>query len=310
MPPGGAEGRATPARHARRAPPPRARARGRRRGPRARSPTTDGLDEEARAAVRLAARDRDRALRVPEALVRELSEACSRCVSAWVEARRGRRLRRLRRPPRAGGGAEAARGGGDRDRRRALRRAARRVRAGRHHRRAGAGLRRPARAADAARGPGGRGRAGASCPSGSGTRTARCASRARSPRWWASTSRRGLIAKSAHPFTGGGHRGDVRFTTRTRPDEPAQQHLRRDARAGARPVRAGLPRLRRPHPGPRRAVAGRPRVAVALLGEPDRAHAGVLGAARAGDAARSSPRRWRASTRRCCTARRGWWRRR
>ena len=48
---------------------------------------TDGLDEEARAAVRLAVRDRDRALRVPESLVRELSEACSRCVSAWVEAR-------------------------------------------------------------------------------------------------------------------------------------------------------------------------------------------------------------------------------
>jgi len=30
----------------------------------------------------------------------------------------------------------------------------------------------------------------------------------------------GLIAKSAHPFTGGGHRGDVRFTTRTDPASP------------------------------------------------------------------------------------------
>ena len=56
-----------------------------RRSPR--SPETDGLDDQARAAVRLAIRDRDRALRVPEALVRELSEACSRCVTAWVEAR-------------------------------------------------------------------------------------------------------------------------------------------------------------------------------------------------------------------------------
>ena len=47
----------------------------------------DALDPEARAAVRLAARDRDRALRVPEALVREISEACSRCVTAWIDAR-------------------------------------------------------------------------------------------------------------------------------------------------------------------------------------------------------------------------------
>jgi carboxypeptidase Taq len=47
----------------------------------------DDLDDDARAMLRLAARDRDRALRVPEALVRELTEACSRCVSAWVEAR-------------------------------------------------------------------------------------------------------------------------------------------------------------------------------------------------------------------------------
>jgi carboxypeptidase Taq len=48
----------------------------------------DGLDEDARAMLRLAGRERDRALRVPEALVREITEACSRCVSAWVEARR------------------------------------------------------------------------------------------------------------------------------------------------------------------------------------------------------------------------------
>ncbi len=45
------------------------------------------LDEDARAAVRLATRERERALRIPEALVREISEACSRCVVAWAEAR-------------------------------------------------------------------------------------------------------------------------------------------------------------------------------------------------------------------------------
>jgi carboxypeptidase Taq len=47
----------------------------------------DGLDEDARAMLRLAARERDRAVRVPESLVREVSEACSRCVAAWGEAR-------------------------------------------------------------------------------------------------------------------------------------------------------------------------------------------------------------------------------
>jgi carboxypeptidase Taq len=46
-----------------------------------------GLDDDMRAAVRLATRARDRAVRVPESLVREISEASSRSVSAWVEAR-------------------------------------------------------------------------------------------------------------------------------------------------------------------------------------------------------------------------------
>jgi carboxypeptidase Taq len=45
------------------------------------------LDDDARAMVRLAARERERAVRVPEALVREITEAGSRCVSAWIEAR-------------------------------------------------------------------------------------------------------------------------------------------------------------------------------------------------------------------------------
>jgi carboxypeptidase Taq len=47
-----------------------------------------GMDDDARAMVRLVKHDRDRAVRVPEALVREISETCSRCVSAWAEARR------------------------------------------------------------------------------------------------------------------------------------------------------------------------------------------------------------------------------
>jgi carboxypeptidase Taq len=47
----------------------------------------DDLDDDAREMLRLAARERDRAVRVPEPLVRELSEACSRGVTAWIEAR-------------------------------------------------------------------------------------------------------------------------------------------------------------------------------------------------------------------------------
>lgn len=45
------------------------------------------LDPDMRAAVGLAARERERAVRVPEALVREISEACSRCVTVWADAR-------------------------------------------------------------------------------------------------------------------------------------------------------------------------------------------------------------------------------
>lgn len=46
------------------------------------------LDADARAIVRLATRRRDRAARLPESLVRETSEAASRGVSAWLDARR------------------------------------------------------------------------------------------------------------------------------------------------------------------------------------------------------------------------------
>ena len=73
--------------HARGAAPPRGGAPGRSA---TRSPALagrDDLDDDARGMLRLATRERDRALRVPEALVREISEAWSRCVSAWADAR-------------------------------------------------------------------------------------------------------------------------------------------------------------------------------------------------------------------------------
>lgn len=47
----------------------------------------DSLDPDEQAMVRLGRRARDRAVRLPESLVRETSEACSRCVSAWIDAR-------------------------------------------------------------------------------------------------------------------------------------------------------------------------------------------------------------------------------
>ena len=173
-----------------------------------------------RGMLRLAMRDRDRALRVPESLVREISEACSRCVSAVGRGPRGRRLRRLRRPAGRRRGAQAPRGRGRRRRRRALRRPPRRVRARRARRRPGAGVRRPA---------------GPPHPPGrraprSGRRwTCRRATGAAAARWpWPTRSRRlvgfdesrGVIALSAHPFTSSPHRGDVRFTTRLMPDSP------------------------------------------------------------------------------------------
>ncbi|MGD9572762.1 MAG: carboxypeptidase M32 [Thermoleophilia bacterium] len=47
----------------------------------------DGLSADDAAAVRLATRARDRAVRVPESLVREISEASSRSLTAWGAAR-------------------------------------------------------------------------------------------------------------------------------------------------------------------------------------------------------------------------------
>jgi len=179
----------------------------------------DGLDDEARAAVRLAIRDRDRALRVPESLVRDLSEACSRCVMAWVDARERddfsayagplARVVELKRRE-----AEAI-GIGDE----------------------------PYDALLDAFEPGATTaelepvfvdlrarltplveRAAATGPAELPAREWDEDGQMRIARVIAEmvgfdlTS--GLIARSAHPFTGGGHRGDVRFTTRTDPSSP------------------------------------------------------------------------------------------
>lgn len=46
------------------------------------------MDADQRALVRLATREQNRAVRLPERLVRETSEATSRAVAAWMEARR------------------------------------------------------------------------------------------------------------------------------------------------------------------------------------------------------------------------------
>ncbi len=180
---------------------------------------SDGLDEEARAAVRLAIRDRDRALRVPETLVRELSEARSRCVMAWVDARESddfsayagplSRVVELKRRE-----AEAI-GTGDEPYDALL-----------------DAFEPGATAADLepvftdlrARLTPLVGRASATGPAELPERTWDEGGQMRIARVIAEMVgfdlTRGLIATSAHPFTGGGHRGDVRFTTRTDPASP------------------------------------------------------------------------------------------
>ncbi len=179
----------------------------------------DGLDEQARAAVRLATRDRDRALRVPESLVRELSEACSRCVTAWVEAREADDFAAYAGP------------------------LARVVELKRQEAQAIGIGDEPYDALLDAFEPGATtaelepvfadlrarltplvGRAAAAEPATLPERVWDEDGQMRIARVIAEmvgfdlTS--GLIAKSAHPFTGGGHRGDVRFTTRTDPASP------------------------------------------------------------------------------------------
>lgn len=179
----------------------------------------DDLDDDQRGMLRLAVRERDRALTVPEALVREISEACSRGVSAWVEARAAddfaayagplARVVELKRRE-----AEAI-GVGDEPYDSLLDE-----------------FEPGARAADLE-------------PVFAGLRArltplvAEAAARPAvdlPPREWAADGQMalaheiarmvgfdehsGVIAQSAHPFTGSPHRGDVRFTTRLMADSP------------------------------------------------------------------------------------------
>ena len=243
----------------------------------------DALDDDARAMLRLAARERERALRVPEALVREITEACSRCVSAWIEARAAddfaayagplRRVMELKRRE-----AEAIG-----DRRRALRRPPRRVRAGRPRGRPRAGLRRPARAAGADPGGGLVARAGrAAAPRLARGRPDGARARHRRPGRLRGVGRRDRPLGAPVHRLAARRRRALHHPARAR--EPPQQHRRGHARARPRALRAGPARGGRPHPAARRPLAGRPRVAVALLGEPDRPHPGVLGRAGAGPA--------------------------
>ena len=148
----------------------------------------DDLDDDARAMLRLATRERDRALRVPETLVREITEACSRCVSAWVEAREADDFAAYAGPlpPRRGAQAPRPRRWGSAT---SLRRPARPVRAGRRPR-PRAGLRRPPRAAGADR-RGASQRETAGLPRAIGPRRARWRSPTTSPPWSGSTRRPG-----------------------------------------------------------------------------------------------------------------------
>jgi carboxypeptidase Taq len=179
----------------------------------------DSLDEEARAAVRLATRARDRALRVPEVLVRELSEACSRCVTAWVDARAVddfaayaaslERVVELKRRE-----AEAI-GIGDEPYDSLL---------DAFEPGATAAELEPVFADLRARLTPLVGRAAAAAPAELPEREwdedgqMRIAREIAEMVGFDMTS--GVIARSAHPFTGGGHRGDVRFTTRLDPASP------------------------------------------------------------------------------------------
>ncbi len=177
------------------------------------------LDAQGQAVVRLASRAHERALRVPEELVRELSEACSRCVSAWTAARAADDFSAY-----AGPLATVV----------ALkRREAEAVAIGEE----------PYDALLDEFEPGAR--AAALEPVFADLRTrltplvAEAAARPAvelPPHQWSETGQMamaheiarlvgfdesaGVIALSAHPFTGSPHRGDVRFTTRLMPDSP------------------------------------------------------------------------------------------
>jgi carboxypeptidase Taq len=177
------------------------------------------LDEEARAMVRVAARERDRATGVPEDLVRAVSEACSRCVTAWITARPAGDLPAFLaalRPVVELKRREAEAIGGDGEPYDALLE----------------GFEPGARAATVAP-------VLADLRERLAPLVARAADRAPAalpPRTWAEDAQMalahevaarvgfdasaGVIARSAHPFTTTTHHGDVRFTTRLDPLDP------------------------------------------------------------------------------------------
>jgi len=177
------------------------------------------LDDDARGMLRLATRERERALRVPEALVREISEACSRCVSAWVAAREAddfgayagplATVVALKRRE-----AEAI-GVGDEPYDALLDEFEPGARA--------AGLEpvfadlrarlSPIVAAAAER-------PAAELPPREWSASGQMAIAHEIARLVGFDESSGVIALSAHPFTGSPHRGDVRFTTRLMPDSP------------------------------------------------------------------------------------------
>lgn len=177
------------------------------------------LDDDARAMLRLATRERDRALRVPEALVREISEACSRCVSAWADARAGDDFASYAGPL----GLVVA----------LKRREAEAIAVGEEPYDALLDEFEPgARAADLEP-------VFADLRARLSPLVAAASERPPvelPPREWSAPGQMaiaheiarlvgfdessGVIAQSAHPFTGSPHRGDVRFTTRLMPDSP------------------------------------------------------------------------------------------
>ncbi len=194
-------------------------------------------------------------------LVRELSEACSRCVSAWVGGPRRRRLRRLRRPAGDAWSPSSA------ARRRpsasatspttpcstSSSRAPARPTWSRSSPTCAPGWRRWSPRPRSAR--------RSSCRPASGARPARSRSPTRSPAWSASTSRRGSSPGRRTRSPSSPHRGDVRFTTRLMPDSPIGSISAVLHELGHALYEQGFPGDGRPHPGLRRALPRRPRVA-------------------------------------------------
>ena len=179
----------------------------------------DGLDADARGMIRLATRERERALRVPESLVREISEACSRCVGAWTDARAADDFAAYAGP------------------------LARVVELKRREAEALAVGEEPYDALLDEFEPGARAADLEPVFADLRTRLAPIVAEAAErppvelpPREWSPAGQMaiaheiarlvgfdetsGVIALSAHPFTGSPHRGDVRFTTRLEPDSP------------------------------------------------------------------------------------------